>query len=127
MQTNGFESGSVIPVNSPQGDAKCNGNNKCSTPTLSTLGWNNGGAVGIGFDSDQSNTGITLDTLVLTIYGTHGTTVEGTFSLASAIDFSASDLALQPGDGNGVFAFVLTATEQTTFDSILAMSGSSLF
>ena len=81
MQTNDFESGSVTPVDVVHGDA-VTGANKSTTPTLSTLGWTSGAKVGIGFNSDQSGgTGITLDTLVLTIY--NGTTGVGSFSLAS--------------------------------------------
>ena len=73
LQTNTFESGSVTPVDVVHGDA-VPGANKSTTPTLSTLGWNFGSQVGIGFNSDQSGgTGITLDTLVLTIF--NGTTV----------------------------------------------------
>ena len=73
---------------------------------LAALGWNSGSQVGIGFNTTQSgNTGITLDTLVLTIY--NGTTAVGTFSLASPILFTAADLALQQGNGNAVFDFGL--------------------
>jgi hypothetical protein len=127
MQTNGVETGSVIPVNMPQGDAVPNaGGNKSNTPTLSALGWNFGSQVGIGFNSDQSGgTGITLDTLVLTIF--NGTTAVGTFSLASPITFSATDLALQQGNGNAVFNFGLTAAEQAQFNTIRAMAGSGGF
>jgi len=138
LQTDTFESGgaSPNPSSTPPLDPTnpiltgnaVSGANKTTTPTLSTLGWNSGYEVGIGFNSDQTGkSGITLDTLVLTIYGTDGTTVEGTFSLASAIDFSESDLALQQGNGKGVFGFVLDSTEQATFNNILAMSGSSGF
>jgi hypothetical protein len=93
------------------------------------LGWtgvNGGSKVGIGFNSDQSGgTGITLDTLVLTIF--NGTTALGSFSLASAITFSVADLALQQGNGNAVFNFALTPTEQVQFNTLLAMAGSSSF
>ena len=48
MQTNGVETGSVIPVNQPQGDAVPNaGGNLSNTPTISALGWNFGSQVGI--------------------------------------------------------------------------------
>jgi hypothetical protein len=121
-----FESGSVTPTNVVSGDA-ISGANKSTTPTLSSLGWTSGANVGIGFNTTENNTGITLDNLVLSIYGTNGTTVLGTFSLASPINFSAADLALQTGNGNGVFAFGLTTSEQATFNSITAMSGSGGF
>jgi hypothetical protein len=45
---------------------------------------------------------------VLTIY--NGTTPVATFSLPSPINFSAADLAMQPGNGNAVFDFGLTAS-----------------
>ena len=41
LQTNGFESGSVTPVDVVHGDA-VTGANKSTTPTLSTLGWTSG-------------------------------------------------------------------------------------
>ena len=125
LQTNTFESGSVTPVDVVHGDA-VPGANKSTTPTLSTLGWNFGSQVGIGFNSDQSGgTGITLDTLVLTIF--NGTTSVGSFSLASPITFSAADLALQQGNGNAVFNFGLDAAEQAQFNTIRAMAGSGGF
>jgi hypothetical protein len=126
-QTTPFESGSVTPVDVTHGDA-VPGANKSTTPTLSELGWISGGSVGIGFNSDQiGGSGITVNTLVLTIYGTNGTTVLGTFSLASPVTFSQTDLALQQGNGQAVFAFSLTPAEQAQFDAIVAMTGSSGF
>ena len=124
LQDNGYEFGSVTPVDVVH-DGAISGSNKSTTPTLATLGWNIGADVGIGFNSNQTNTGITLDTLVLTIY--NGTTAVGTFSLASPITFTAADLALQQGNGNAVFAFGLTAAQQTQFNNILGMAGSSGF
>jgi hypothetical protein len=132
LQTSGVESGSVIPVNNAQGDAVPNeGGNKSNTPTLSALGWTSGIYVGIGFNSNQTgNTGITMQSLTLTIYGVDGTTVEGTFALDPSLvglDFTAADLALQQGNGAAVFDFGLSAAEQTQFNSIVAMSGSGNF
>jgi hypothetical protein len=128
LQTTPTESGSVTPVDVVHGDA-ISGADKSTTPTLGTLGWTaGGGSVGIGFNADQTGgSGITIDTLVLTIYATNGTTVLGTFSLASPVTFSATDLALEVGNGNSVFAFSLTPAEQAQFNAILAMSGSSGF
>lgn len=132
MQTNGFEDGSVTPVNQPQGDAVPNsGGNKSNTPTLSALGWNTGANVGIGFNSDQTgNSGITMQDLVLTIYAADETTVLGTFSLAASLiplTFTAADLALQQGNGNSVFNFGLNAAQQTQFNAIVAQAGSGNF
>jgi hypothetical protein len=125
LQTNGFESGFETPVDVEHGDA-IDGANKSTTPTIGSLGWTSGSKVGIGFNTTQSgNTGITLDTLALTIY--NGTTAVGTFSLGSPILFTAADLALQQGNGNAVFNFGLSATEQAQFNTIVAMSGSSGF
>jgi hypothetical protein len=125
LQTSPFESGGVTPIDVVNGDA-ISGSNKSTTPTLGTLGWTAGNKVGIGFNSNQTGgTGITLDTLVLTIY--NGTSAVGSFSLASPITFQAISLALQQGNGNAVFNFDLTPTEQAQFNVILAMSGSSNF
>src|SRR5205823_2304425 len=125
LQTNDFESGSVTPVDVVHGDA-VPGANKSTTPTIGSLGWTSGANVGIGFNSDQSGgTGITLDTLVLTIYS--GTTPLGSFSLPSPITFSAADLALQQGNGNAVFDFHLTLPQQQQFNALLGLPGSSGF
>jgi len=132
LQTSGVETGNVTPVDVVHGDA-VPGANKSTTPTLATLGWTaGGGSVGIGFNSDQTGTsGITLQSLTLTIF--NGTTPVGTFSLptsgtgAPPITFTGADLALQQGNGNAVFAFTLTPAEQTQFNTILAMTGSSGF
>jgi len=130
MQTSPIEVGSATPINVNNGDAVPNsGGNKTNTPTLSALGWGSGAQVGIGFNSDQTGqSGITMNSLVLTIF--NGTTPVGTFSLASSLtplQFSAADLALQQGNGNAVFNFGLTATEQAQFNAILAEPGSSGF
>jgi hypothetical protein len=126
LQDNTFEFGSVTPVDVTH-DGAVPGANKSTTPTIATLGWTSGGQVGIGFNSDQSGqTGITLDTLVLTIFD--GTTAVGSFSLNPApITFSAADLALQQGNGNAIFDFTLTAAQVAQFNTIVAMSGSSGF
>ena len=128
LQTNTVETGSVTPVDVTNGDA-VPGANKSTTPTLAALGWNNGQQVGIGFNSNQQGgTGITMQSLVLTIF--NGTTPIVTFNLASnyvGFTFTGADLALQQGNGTAVFNFGLTATEQAQFNAILAMSGSSGF
>jgi len=128
LQDNGFEFGSVTPVNVVH-DGAVSGANKSSTPTLSALGWNFGSQVGIGFNSDQiGGSGITMQSLVLTIF--NGTTSVGSFSLLPALTpltFTAADLALQQGNGNAVFNFGLNAAEQTQFNTIRAMAGSSGF
>src|SRR5262245_14274314 len=124
LQTNTVETGSVIPIDTVQGDA-VPGSNKSTTPTLSALGWSSGQFVGIGFNSDQSGgTGITMQSLTLTIF--NGSTAVGSFSLlTSPITFTAADLALQQGNGNAVFDFGLDAVEQLQFNTLLAANGGS--
>jgi hypothetical protein len=128
LQTNTVETGGVTPIDVTNGDA-VPGANKSTTPTLATLGWTSGSRVGVGFNSDQSGqTGITMQSLVLTIY--NGTTAVGSFSLAPSetpLTFTAADLAMQQGNGNAVFDFGLTAAEQTQFNTIVGMAGSSGF
>ena len=105
------------------------GADKESTPTLAAVGWTSGSRVGIGFNSDQTGgTGITMDSLALSIY--NGTTLVHTFNLdpsLAPLTFTAANLKLEEGNGNGVFNFGLDAAEQAIFNSILAMSGSSGF
>jgi hypothetical protein len=122
-----IETGSSTPVNQANGDAS-SGADKTSTPTLSALGWTSGAQVGIGFNTNENGTGITMQSLVLTIF--NGTTAVGSFSLASSLtplQFNAADLALQQGNGNAVFDFGLTLVQQNQFNSILAQPGSSGF
>lgn len=126
LQTNDYESGYVTPVDVVNDDA-ISGANKSTTPTLSALGWTSGDQVGIGFNSNQAGTqGITMQELWLTIYNGM-TTIVGTFSLASPVDFTQADLDLQQGNGNSVFNFGLNLAEQAQFDAILAQPGSSGF
>jgi hypothetical protein len=128
LQTDGVETGSGTPVDVANGNA-VPGANKTTTPTISAVGWSSGSQVGIGFNSDQSGqTGITMQSLTLTIY--NGTTSVGSFNLAASLKpltFTAANLALQQGNGNSVFNFGLTPSEQVTFNNILKMSGSSGF
>lgn len=124
-----FESGAVSPVNVVSGDAE-SGANKSTTPTLGTLGFTSGSEVGIGFNATEPSgnspgAGITLQNLTLRIFD--GTSVVGTFSTASPITFTGADLALQTGNGNGVFAFGLDAAQQAQFNAILSLAGSSNF
>jgi hypothetical protein len=124
LQTTGVETGNVTPVDVVHGDA-ISGANKSTTPTLGALGWTSGAQVGIGFNADQANTGITMQSLTLTIF--NGTTSVGSFSLASPITFTQADLALEPGNGTAVFNFALTAAQQAQFNTLLALTGSSGF
>jgi len=59
--------------------------------------------------------------MTLTIF--NGTTAVGSFSLGAPVQFSAADLALEPGNGSAVFDFVLSASQQTAFNTLLASFG----
>lgn len=119
LQTTGIETGNETPIDVEHGDA-INGADKSTTPLLSALLWKTGADVGIGFNSGQTgNSGITLQSLSLTIYDTSFNAVH-TFTLASPVQFSATDLGLQQGNGNAVFAFGLDATQEALFDSLFA-------
>jgi hypothetical protein len=127
LQTNGTESGAVVPFNTPTGDA-VPGADKASTPTLGALGWTCNTCVGMFFDADQTGqSGITLQSLTVSIYNATGTTILGSFSTAAPIVFTAADLALEPGNGEGGFFFSLTPAEQAQFAALIAMPGSSNF
>jgi hypothetical protein len=128
-QTNCFESGSVAPNGTGgvmvTGDA-ISGSNKANAPTIGSLGWTSGSNVQIGFNSDQTGqTGITLQSMTLTLY--NGTSPVDSFSLLSPVNFSATDLALEPGNGNGVFEFKLDAAEVARFTTDLSAIGSLNF
>jgi len=97
------------------------GTDKASTPTLAFLGWNTGLKVGVGFNADQTGqTGITLQQLTLGLY--HNGTLIQTFSLDPVIqpvNYTAGDLAEEPGNGNAVFLFILDAAEQQNFNTLI--------
>jgi hypothetical protein len=127
LHSDGTETGSGTPINMANGQA-VSGADKTETPTLAALGWATGANVGIGLNtSQQGGTGLTVDSIVLTIFAANGTTVLGTFSLPSALTISAADDMLQQGNGNGIFDFVLNATEKAQFNAITAMAGSGSF
>jgi len=94
------------------------GSDKASSPSLQGLGWTDASKVGIAFVSDQTgNTGITLQTLSLSLY--NGSVRLGTFSLAGPVQYTQADLALQPGNGNAAFTFVLNAAQQATWNGLV--------
>jgi hypothetical protein len=130
LQTTGMETGNSAVLDTAQGQA-ISGADKVATPTLSELGWLSRDAVGLFFDADQvGNTilgGITLRSLTVSIVSNDGATTIGSFSLASPINFSKADLALEPGNGQGGFFFALTTPEQAEFDTILGLAGAPNF
>lgn len=118
LQTNGLESGGVTGTGVLTGDA-VSGSNKSGTTTISAAGWTSGSTVAIGFNTNQEGqTGITLDNLTLSIWDSSGTTLIQSFSTAGPINFSATDLALQQGNGAAVFEFVLDSGQQTIFNGL---------
>jgi len=123
LQTNDIETGGVLGTGALTGVA-VSGADKSSISTLSTVGWTSGANVSIGFNNDQSGqTGVTLQSLTLSLWASNGTTLLGSFSLASPINFSAADLALQQGNGAALFDFVLTPAEQTAFTTAIGGVG----
>ncbi len=103
----------------------CDGS-KNSAPTLAAIGWDSGADVNIGFNATEAQggvgTSITLTDLVLNLYNSVGTAI-ATFALGPAsVLFSAADLALQTGNGNAVFSFVLTPGQQAAYDTAVALA-----
>jgi hypothetical protein len=124
LQTATFEFGSVTPVDVVH-DGAIPGADKSTTPTLAALAWASGAEARIAFNADTANTGITIDTLVMTVY--NGTAVVGSFSLGAPVTFSLPQVQAEQGNGNGVFVFGLDPLQQNAFSQILAMPGSSGF
>ncbi len=91
---------------------------KNSAPSLFSLGWATGEDVGIGFNTSESGTGISLNQLILSLYNGSNVVV-GTFPLASPVSFNDAQLDLQTGNGNAVFEFILDPTEQGIFSSLV--------
>jgi len=107
------------------GDAIATGNNKSSSPTFGELGYTSGSQLAIGYNSSQTgNTGISLNDLRVDIYNVSNTLVQS-FSLDSPIQFSAADLALQQGNGQGLFIFKLDAAQATILNNILIAAGNT--
>jgi hypothetical protein len=128
LQDSPTETGAVVPdafgspVNIGQAE---NGANQMATPTLQSIGWGTGGDVGIGFNSGEPgngpNAGLTLNTLVLTIF--NGTTAVKTFSLANSITFTGQDLALETGNGTALWRFVLDDTQAAEYTAFILSQG----
>jgi len=104
------------------GDA-VSGANFSTTPSLSAagVGWDSGAAVGIGFAPNQSGgTGITLNSLMLTLFNSTTGASIGQFSLApSPLNFTL----VNGGTGSQVYALGLTFDEQQEFNTLLAANG----
>ena len=95
------------------------------------MGWTSGSQVGLGFNATEPSgnspgAGVTLQSLVMTIFNGN-TALANPFSLASPITFSPAALALETGNGNGIFAFGLDAAQKAQFNAILLLGGSSNF
>jgi hypothetical protein len=133
-QGTGVESGTVAPtpitITPPvtTGNTACSGNDKCSTPTLTALGWTIGANVGLGVDISQTGStsdGLNLNDFGVNIYDSTGTTILATFDLGSPFLITAAMGHNGPGNGTNVFNFTLDATEQAQFNA-LALNGSDV-
>ena len=103
------------------------GADKSSVANVGTLGWNTGANVGLGLNVDFTGdtTGMNLNATTLTLYNAAGTALDS-FSLASGITFTRAQLDAQQGNGNGIFNFVLDATQQARFTAdVLANGGAA--
>ncbi len=95
---------------------------KNSAPSLFALGWNSGSNVGIGLNTGEAGTGITLNDLKLFIYDASNNLVD-TFPLSPSLiplAFTDANLDLQSGNGNAVFKFVLDSSQQADFNSLIS-------
>ena len=134
LQNTPSEHGSVTP--GPGGTVIVHndaipGSNKANTPTLLQNGWGTGADVGIGFNANEpgsdSKGGISLSQLVLSIFDANNVAVKS-FTLAPVpINFTKDQLALEGGNGKGLWRFVLDGTEQTEFNQfVLANLGNGV-
>jgi hypothetical protein len=110
-------------------DGAIDGANKANTPTVGSLGWLGGSGVAIGYNLNQnSGGGPLLSQLNLSIYDTAFALIH-TFTLASPTTYTDADFHLQPGNGNGIFGFVLDNPERLLYTSLVingTINGSSL-
>jgi hypothetical protein len=98
------------------GDA-IGGDNKSDTPTLGALNWGGASQVAFGYDSNQNNNGITINALTLSLYNASNVFVDS-FSIGGRIQYTAADLALQQGNGTGLFIFVLDAAQRAEWNAL---------
>jgi hypothetical protein len=100
------------------------GANESLVYSVAALGWFSGAQVGIGLDTNEtgSTTGLSFNTLTLTLYNSSGTAL-GSFSGNAPVDISAALLAAQQGNGNSVFDLRLDAAQQAQYNAILAANG----
>jgi hypothetical protein len=126
LQDNGQQAGSIgVDAQGNQtatGGAVTNGNNKSEAPTFGSLGYDRGDLLAVGYNSNQSgNGGITLNDLVFNIFDNTNALVRS-YDLAAALHgdlFSQADLAVQQGNGNGLFIFKLDTAQQGNLTSLL--------
>jgi len=97
------------------------GADKTAVYTFSELGWTSAANVGVFFDADQvGQTGITLQDFTLTVTTPTGAT---SFSTGADINFTAADLALEPGNGQGGFFFALDDLQRIQFEAFFSQAG----
>jgi hypothetical protein len=128
LQSSPTEHGSNTP--GPGGttishDQAITGANKAGTPTLQSIGWGTGEDVGIGFNANEpgsaSKGSLTLNTLILTIFD--GTTALKSFNLAAPISFSKDQLALEGGNGQALWRFVLDDAQADVYTAFIKAAG----
>jgi hypothetical protein len=97
------------------------GSNESLVYSLAALTWTSGASVGIGLDTNETGsvTGLSFNTLTLTIYDNAGVAL-GSFSGNAPVDISAAVLAQQQGNGNSVFDLRLDTAQQAQFDALIA-------
>jgi hypothetical protein len=123
LQDNVFESGATVAgaggstILVP--DA-ISGADKSLVYSVGALGWTSGGAVGIGLDTDEigATTGLTFNTLVLTLYNSAGVAL-GSFSGDGPVFIPQALLDFQQGNGNSVFDIRLDAAQQAQYNAII--------
>ena len=102
--------------------------NQNGARTIGELGWTSPNSVAIGLNANQTGAdlSLTVTNLVMTVYNaTFG--IAGTFSLKAPVTLTENDVKIQQGNGNALFEFVLDATQQGIFNTILALANSSTF
>jgi hypothetical protein len=125
LQTPNGQTGAQVGAVTPSaggpvvsGDAIA-GANKSTTPTVGDLGWFGGSGVAIGYNLNQNGGGGPLLTdLALTIYSAAFVPII-TFHLADPTTYTDADFHLQPGNGNGIFGFVLDNTERLQYTALV--------
>jgi hypothetical protein len=128
LQTSPIQTGSVAPANTPDGlaftgDAIDNGQYKGSAPTLGELGWLGGSQIAVGYNSNQTGgSGITLLDITLSLYDSNNSLVSSFSTGPAPVQYSQQELALQQGNGVGLFVYVLDDAQRAAFNLLGAQA-----